>query len=84
MLVTDTLFSEACTQISENSFIGMTGKKIEIECFLKIFAKHETLKNPLFSDFQNELIHEKELSRLKKKIKPLHSVVLFLLNWILN
>lgn len=49
--------------------------------FLKIFAKHETLKNPLFSDFQNELIHEKEFSRLKKKIKPLHSVVLFLLNW---
>ena len=23
---------------------------------MKIFAKHETLKNPLFSDFQNELI----------------------------
>ena len=36
---------------------------------MKIFAKHETLKNPLFSDFQNELIHEKELSRLKKKNK---------------
>ena len=26
---------------------------------MKIFAKHETLKNPLFSDFQNELIQEK-------------------------
>ncbi len=36
---------------------------------MKIFVKHETLKNPLFSDFQNELIHEKELSRLKKKMQ---------------
>ena len=33
---------------------------------MKIFAKHETLKNPLFSDFQNELIHEKTFSPQEK------------------
>lgn len=36
---------------------------------MKIFAKHETLKNPLFSDFQNELIHEKTFSPQEKN-KP--------------
>ena len=33
---------------------------------MKIFAKHKTLKNPLFSDFQNELIHEKTFSPQEK------------------
>lgn len=33
---------------------------------MKIFTKHETLKNPLFSDFQNELIHEKTFSPQEK------------------
>ena len=33
---------------------------------MKIFVKHETLKDPLFSDFQNKLIHEKTFSPQEK------------------
>lgn len=55
-------------------------KETEIGSFLEIFSKYEIQENPLFSDFQNELIHKKGLSRLKKKYKQQHSLVLFLLD----
>jgi len=45
----------------------MTGKKIEIECFLKIFAKHETLKILSFQTFKMNSFMKKNFLASRKK-----------------